>query len=117
MYRLARLILRDYDRPSDAVQEALVRCWRDLPQLRDPARFGPWLNRILVRAIRDEARRRGRDRIALAVIPLASQPDPSASLADRDEIARVFVRLSIEHRTIVSIAIVDKAGLALTHTV
>ena len=32
LYRVARLVLRDYDRASDAVQEALVRCWRDLPQ-------------------------------------------------------------------------------------
>jgi hypothetical protein len=29
MYRVARLVLRDYDRASDAVQEALDRCWRD----------------------------------------------------------------------------------------
>ena len=101
MYRLARLILRDYDRASDAVQEALVSCWRDLPQLRDPERFEAWLNRILLRAITGEARKRRRDRIALTVIPFASQPDSSASLADRDEIARVFGRLSVEHRTIV----------------
>jgi DNA-directed RNA polymerase specialized sigma24 family protein len=39
-YRIARLILRDFDSAEDAVQEALVRCWRDLPrQLRiDPSR-------------------------------------------------------------------------------
>ena len=32
----ARLILRDPDQAKDAVQEALVRAWRDLPTLRDP---------------------------------------------------------------------------------
>jgi RNA polymerase sigma-70 factor, ECF subfamily len=101
MYRVARLILRDYDRASDAVQEALVRCWRDLPQLRDPERFGAWLNRILLRAITEEARKRRRDRVALTVLTIPSQPDSSASLADRDELARVFGRLSVEHRTIV----------------
>ena len=104
MYRVARLVLRDYDRASDAVQEALVRCWRDLPQLRDPERFDAWLNRILVRAITDEARKRRRDRVAaLTVIPIASHPDASAALADRDEIGRVFGRLSVEQRTIVVI--------------
>ena len=101
MYRVARLILRDYDRASDAVQEALVRCWRDLPQLRDPERFVAWLNRILLRAITEEARKRRRDRIALSVIPIASYPDSSADVANRDELARVFGRLSVEHRTIV----------------
>ena len=29
LYRIARLVLRDYDSAEDAVQEALVRCWRD----------------------------------------------------------------------------------------
>ena len=101
MYRVARLVLRDYDRAADAVQEALVRCWRDLPQLRDPERFDAWLNRILLRAITEEARKRRRDRVVLTVVPVVSQPDSSGSLADRDEIARVFGRLSVEHRTIV----------------
>jgi len=39
LYRIARMILRDYDSAEDAVQETLVRCWRDLPRLRDPYRF------------------------------------------------------------------------------
>ena len=34
----ARLILRDHELARDAVQEALVRAWRDLPKLRDPVR-------------------------------------------------------------------------------
>jgi RNA polymerase sigma-70 factor (ECF subfamily) len=100
LYRIARLILRDCDSADDAVQEALVRCWRDLPRLRDPDRFDAWLNRILLHAASDEARkRRGfvanvtRSRIELV------QPDSSGALADRDEIARVFDLLSIEHRT------------------
>ena len=32
----ARLILRDPELARDAVQEALIRAWRDLPGLRDP---------------------------------------------------------------------------------
>ena len=32
----ARLILRDPDQAKDAVQETLVRAWRDLPTLRRP---------------------------------------------------------------------------------
>ena len=102
LYRIARLILRDFDSSEDAVQEALVRCWRDLPGLRDPDRFDAWLNSVLLNSIRDEARRRRRretnvTRIQLEVV----QPDGSGALADRDEIARVFGRLSIDHRTIV----------------
>lgn len=102
LYRIARLILRDFDSAEDAVQEALVRCWRDLPSLRDPDRFDSWLNRILMRTITDEARtRRG---FVLKIVPPRIEPfeaDSSGALADQDEIARVFERLSVEHRTIV----------------
>jgi len=101
MYRLARLILRDYDSAADAVQEALVRCWRDLPRLREPDRFDAWLNRILLRAITDESRDRRRNRVSVTLLPVAIQADGSGELADRDELARVFGRLSIEHRAIV----------------
>ena len=53
----AWLMLRDTDRATDAVQNALVRAWRDLPTLRDPDRFDAWLHRLVVRACIDEIRR------------------------------------------------------------
>jgi RNA polymerase sigma-70 factor (ECF subfamily) len=54
LYRIARLILRDFDSAEDAVQEALVRCWRDLPGLRDPDRFDAWLNRLLLNSVTEK---------------------------------------------------------------
>ena len=42
LYGLAQRILRDADRAEDATQQTLEIAWRDLPQLRDPDRFGPW---------------------------------------------------------------------------
>jgi RNA polymerase sigma-70 factor, ECF subfamily len=102
LYRIARLILRDFDSAEDAVQEALVRCWRDLPRLREPDRFDAWLNRILLNAVTDEARTRQRLRASLTVLRVEpAHPDSTSAFADRDELARVFDRLSIEHRTIV----------------
>src|SRR4026207_2111689 len=59
---VARLILRDQELARDAVQDALIRAWRDLPGLRDPERFDAWLHRLLVNARLDLARRRGRRR-------------------------------------------------------
>ena len=102
LYRVAFLILRDPDSADDAVQEALVQCWRDLPHLREPNRFDAWLHRILVRSVTDEARRRNR---AFAIVrqlrdePTA--PDGAGALADRDQLDRVFHQLSIEQRTVV----------------
>jgi RNA polymerase sigma-70 factor (ECF subfamily) len=102
LYRISRLILRDVDRAEDAVQEALVRCWRDLPRLRDPDRFDAWLNRLLLHSITDETRshRRFAARVTILRIEPVEQ-DAAGALADRDELARVFDRLSVEHRTII----------------
>jgi DNA-directed RNA polymerase specialized sigma24 family protein len=47
---VARLITRDPERAKDAVQETFARAWRDLPGLRDPDRFDPWLHRLLANA-------------------------------------------------------------------
>jgi RNA polymerase sigma-70 factor (ECF subfamily) len=102
LYRIARLILRDYDSAEDAVQEALVHCWRDLPGLRDPDRFDAWLNRLLLHSVTDEARRRRRAGATVRILQSEpAQPDSTSALADRDQLARVFDRLSIDHRTIV----------------
>jgi len=102
LYRIARLILRDYDSAEDAVQEALVRCWRDLPRLREPERFDAWLNRILLNAITDEARSRRHHGAAVTLLRIEPvEGDGSVGLADRDEIARLFDRLSIEHRMVI----------------
>jgi RNA polymerase sigma-70 factor (ECF subfamily) len=102
LYRIARLILRDFDSAEDAVQEALVRCWRDLPGLRDPDRFDAWMNRLLLHSVTDEARNRRRYVTHVTVLRIEpAQSDGAAALADRDELARVFDRLSIDHRTIV----------------
>ena len=102
LFRIARLILRDVDRAEDAVQEALVKCWRDLPGLRDPDRFDAWLNRLLLNSVTDEARRRGRFAATISILRVEpAEQDSASALADRDELARVFDRLSLEHRTIV----------------
>ena len=101
LYAIARMIAQDADVAEDAVQESLVRCWRDLPSLRDPERFDPWLRRLLLNAVTEEFRKRRRHRAQVRVLRLEpSVSDSSGELADRDEIQRAFGALSIEHRTI-----------------
>ncbi len=57
LHAVAHRILRDIDLAEDATQQALLAIWRDLPQLRDPARFEAWSYRLLVRACYAEGRR------------------------------------------------------------
>ena len=49
-YGIAYRMFRDVDRAQDAVQQAFLLAWRELPRLRDPERFSPWLYRFLVNA-------------------------------------------------------------------
>jgi RNA polymerase sigma factor (sigma-70 family) len=100
---LARLILRDPERAKDAIQDAYVRAWRDLPALRDPERFEAWLRRLVVHACLNEARRVRRRPLEVELLPIdqPSTTDSTASLADRDEIERGFRRLEPEQRAVI----------------
>ena len=99
----ARLILRDPDQAKDAVQETLVRAWRDLPTLRSPDRFDAWLHRLLVRACIDEARRLRRHRVDVALTPIDAPAvaDMTSFTADRDQLERGFNRLEPEARALI----------------
>ena len=91
----ARLILRDPELARDAVQEGLIRAWRDLPSLRDPERFDAWLRRLVVNACIDQTRRRKRRpiEVELPAIHAPAVADMSGALADRDQVDEVLRRL------------------------
>jgi RNA polymerase sigma-70 factor (ECF subfamily) len=102
LYAIARLVAQDADVAEDAVQDALVRCWRDLPSLRDVARFEAWLRKLLLNSVAEQFRGRRRYEAKIRIVSVEpSVVDGSAELADRDELQRAFRYLSIEHRTIV----------------
>ena len=102
LFAIAQRILRDVDRTEDAVQDALVIAWRDLPGLRDPDRFDAWLHRLLVRSCVAEAKRARRLVATIRVLPtdLPTNSDDYGSVVDRDELDRGFRRLPPEQRVI-----------------
>ena len=102
LFAIARRILRDVDRAEDALQDALVIAWRDLPDLRDPDRFDFWVQRVLANMCIEHARRDRRRYAKLQVLTLDDQaaPDELKGIVDRDVVDRGFRRLSPEERTV-----------------
>jgi RNA polymerase sigma-70 factor (ECF subfamily) len=102
LYAIATRILRDGDLAEDALQGALVTAWRQLPTLRDPARFEAWIRRLLVHACYAEARRRRSWTTNVRVLPVDGPvgPDGLLSIVERDALDRAFRRVSIEQRAV-----------------
>ena len=102
LFGIARRILHDVDRAEDALQDALVIAWRDLPDLRDPDRFDFWLQRVLANMCIDHARRDRRRYSRLEVLELSDHVarDELAGVVDRDIVDRAFRRLKVDERAV-----------------
>ena len=76
-------VLRNSERAGDAVQEAFLRAWQELPGLKEGAKFGGWLVQIVRHAAIDQRRK---IRPTLAEFPdLAGDGGSPAALAEAVE--------------------------------
>jgi RNA polymerase sigma-70 factor, ECF subfamily len=122
MTRTATAILGDETEAHDAVQEALISIWRELPTLREPDRFEAWAGRILVNACRHALKRRIRSRVreirlspepadgpgfddrrgggALASAGIAVVGARAESIGNDDALNRAFERLDADQRAL-----------------
>ena len=111
-YRLAGMLLGDEHEAEDATQDALVRAWKSVGSLRDPAGFQPWFDRILVNICRDRLRRRRR----IAFVPIEPGPDdsgvgstfparadPFQAVLDRDQAVRAMAGLNPDERIVLTL--------------
>lgn len=100
LYAIAHRVLRDAAAAEDAVQDALLRAWRDLAAVRDSSSWDAWLFRLLLNACRDEQRRR--QRRPVTTLQAAHEPvalgDDVAAVDRRDELERGLSRLTVNHR-------------------
>lgn len=102
-YRLARAILRDSTDAQDATHDAFEQAWRKWSMLRDPARFEPWFDRILVNTCRDRLRSGRRQATDISSQVAISTGDPFAQADDRDLLANAIATLAPEHRIVVAL--------------
>jgi RNA polymerase sigma-70 factor (ECF subfamily) len=118
LLRLAISITGNEPDGRDVVQEVSVRVWRELPKLRDAARFDAWLSRILVNGCRSNMR--GRRRAAVREISIESLASEGLShdaaagdgLSTTDEIRRAFGRLDADKRSILVLHHADGRSVA-----
>jgi RNA polymerase sigma-70 factor (ECF subfamily) len=99
-YRLAATILNDAGQAEDAVQEATLRAWRSIGQLRSSARTRGWFLSIVANRSRSMRGARWWSVIRLreAVSGLAS---PADAVDQREDLSRALGRLSPDERAAV----------------
>jgi RNA polymerase sigma-70 factor (ECF subfamily) len=104
-YRLARAILYEPAEAEDAVQDAFVRAWRNWAALRDPNRFEPWFDRILVNSCRNRLRSQARARVTdiSGELDLAEPGDQYAAARDREQLSLALSQLDGDHRVVVAL--------------
>lgn len=107
-YRVAYGILGSHAEAEDAAQDAFIRAWRDLPTLRDPARWSAWFRRLVVRSALDRAKR-SRRQATVRLDPAAEGafdppgPDALGPVAAQDELLRALAGLSADDRAVLSL--------------
>jgi hypothetical protein len=90
LHAVAHRILRDIELAEDATQQALLTIWRDLPQLRDPARFDAWSYRVLsTRAMPTDGRE---PPTSISRQSILASTEGLSTVVDRDQLERGFRR-------------------------
>lgn len=126
LFRMSMAIVRNESDARDAVQDACVAAWRELPRLRDHDRFDSWLAQILVNACRQGLRRRRRTQVREIPVDDLGSPDrhvrgatrapstggPADAAGQVEAIQRAFERLDPNVRALLVLHYVEERPLA-----
>jgi RNA polymerase sigma-70 factor (ECF subfamily) len=123
-------ILNNPTLADDVVQEAFIKAHRDIRRFAGQSQLGTWLYRIAVNQALDTIRKRQRTERWLSFLsPISDDEnqsampeghvDPAASLGMenaelRDTIFEAMAELSIEHRAVVQLRLIDEMSLEET---
>ena len=100
LFAIAYRIVRDAERARDALQEAFMLAWRDIPTLRDPDRFEQWLQRIVTNVCIAQASSERRRATGVGHLAESSGSDEMVAVDDRDQLDRGFARLKPNERAV-----------------
>jgi RNA polymerase sigma-70 factor (ECF subfamily) len=121
LYRIALAITRNEADARDAVQEACVSAWRQLPRLRQRDRFDSWLAQILVNACRARLRQHRRASVREVRVddpegwttePAFSTGGHGEQVAEVEAIQRAFARLDPDTRALLVLHYQEEQPLA-----
>jgi len=98
-------VLGSAEDARDAVQNASLRAWQHLPELREPSAWPSWYRRIVVRAAIDRARQRHRSReVSLSAnLDDGQYPDPAPASDEHLTILAALSRLSVDDRSVLGL--------------
>jgi RNA polymerase sigma-70 factor, ECF subfamily len=97
----ARFILGGSGDAADAVQDALISAWRDLPRLREPKAFGAWFRQHVVRSA-GRAARRNRSQLRLPAGWIDPTDHLELAMATR-QLQRAFDTLEPHDRVVLTL--------------
>ena len=98
--------LSRYEDAQDVAQEAFVQAFLRLPDLREPAKFAPWLRRATMNLCADRLRKRGLQYLSLESLPEEARPcseGESETIANRMLVRQALSRLSPPARLTVTL--------------
>lgn len=98
MYNIARSIVKKDEDCADAMQETILKAYKSLPTLKNPAFFNTWVCRILINECNTLLRKKSR------IIAMAEPPEPvytPKSPDDRMDLRDAVYRLEEAQRTII----------------
>lgn len=109
LYCTAYLYSGNEDDALEVVQETVLRAFRSIRKLKDPAMFRTWITRILINVSKDYYKRE--QRYAVAAKLQIPQEKSGISQEERLDLYSAIGRLSEKYRTVVILRYFDELKL------